>query len=199
MTFAARQPVPPAKAYRLINHGPTVLVSSAHAGRRNVMAAAWNCGLDFTPARVMVVIDKSTFTRELVDASGVFALNIPCRAQAQATRDVGAVSGRHAAVDKFQRFGLSTFEASTIAVPLVEGCVGWLECRVIAEPHNEKAYDLFIGEVQAAWADPRVFSDGRWHFGDDASLRTIHYLAGGTFHVTGDAFEVQTPALQSGT
>ena len=26
---------------RLVNHGPTVLVSSAHGGRRNVMAAAW--------------------------------------------------------------------------------------------------------------------------------------------------------------
>ena len=28
-------------AYRLLNHGPTVLVGSAHAGRINVMAAAW--------------------------------------------------------------------------------------------------------------------------------------------------------------
>jgi len=28
-------------AYRLLNHGPTVLVGSAHAGRANVMAAAW--------------------------------------------------------------------------------------------------------------------------------------------------------------
>ena len=37
----ARVAVPLPKAYRLLNHGPTVLVSSAHAGRRNVMAAAW--------------------------------------------------------------------------------------------------------------------------------------------------------------
>ena len=32
--------VPLAKAYRLLNHGPTVLVSAAHAGDCNVMAAA---------------------------------------------------------------------------------------------------------------------------------------------------------------
>jgi len=41
------QPVPLAKACRLLNHGPTVLVSAAHGGPRNVMAAAWNMPLDF--------------------------------------------------------------------------------------------------------------------------------------------------------
>jgi hypothetical protein len=30
-----------AKSYRLLNHGPTVMVASAHAGRRNLMSAAW--------------------------------------------------------------------------------------------------------------------------------------------------------------
>jgi flavin reductase (DIM6/NTAB) family NADH-FMN oxidoreductase RutF len=35
------------KSYRLLNHGPTVLVSAAHGGRRNVMAAAWAMPLDF--------------------------------------------------------------------------------------------------------------------------------------------------------
>ncbi len=34
------KPVPPSQAYRLINHGPTILVTAAHAGRRNIMAAA---------------------------------------------------------------------------------------------------------------------------------------------------------------
>ena len=38
-------PVPLDKAYRLLNHGPTVLVSASHAGEDNAMAAArsaWN-------------------------------------------------------------------------------------------------------------------------------------------------------------
>lgn len=41
MSAEFRRPVPLAKAYRLLNHGPTVLVSAAHGGKRNVMAAAW--------------------------------------------------------------------------------------------------------------------------------------------------------------
>lgn len=60
-------------AYRLMNHGPTVLVSAAHAGVRNLMAAAWAMPLDFAPPKVAVVIEKSTTTRGLVEASGRFA------------------------------------------------------------------------------------------------------------------------------
>ena len=59
-----------AKAYRLLNHGPTVLVSARHAGVDNVMAAAWACALDFQPPKLTVVLDKSTHTRTGGPASG---------------------------------------------------------------------------------------------------------------------------------
>jgi hypothetical protein len=55
-----RKPVELAHASRLINHGPTVLVTSVHGGRRNVMAAAWSMPVEFTPPRLAIVIDKST-------------------------------------------------------------------------------------------------------------------------------------------
>lgn len=187
-----RRPVPLPKAYRLLNHGPTVLVTSAHGGRRNVMAAAWNMALDFDPPKVCVVIDKSTWTRELVEASGVFVLNLPTRALAAATVAVGSESGREAAPDKFARHGLRTMEGEAVPVPLVEGCAGWLECRVLPQAHNEQRHDLFIGEVLAAWADDRVFRDGHWLYGPDTDpqLRTLHYVAGGHFFATGEAFTV---------
>ena len=69
----------------------------------------------------------------------------------------------------------------------MDGCIAWLECRHRPEPHIEQADDLFLGEVVAAWADDRVFRDGRWHFdGADASLRSLHHIAGGHFHAIGD-------------
>ena len=68
-------PVPLDKAYRLLNHGPTVLVSASHAGEDNAMAAAWACALDFAPPKVTVVLDKATRTRQLIEASGHFALS----------------------------------------------------------------------------------------------------------------------------
>lgn len=184
-----------AKAYRLLNHGPTILVTAAHGGRRNVMAAAWNVPLDFDPPKVIVVIDKNTYTRELIEASGTFAINIPCVAQIDIVQKVGNSCGRDLKdTDKFAQHGLETAAAKEIDAPLINGCVGWLECKVIPELHNQLTYDLFIAEVVAAYADARVFSEGHWHFeGYDQEaydkLRTIHHVAGGSFFATGAMYQ----------
>jgi flavin reductase (DIM6/NTAB) family NADH-FMN oxidoreductase RutF len=77
-------------ASRLVNHGPTVINSAAHEGRRNLMAAAWSMPVEFTAPRIALVIDKSTFTRDLVKASGRLAINIPCRLQADMCFAVGS-------------------------------------------------------------------------------------------------------------
>jgi flavin reductase (DIM6/NTAB) family NADH-FMN oxidoreductase RutF len=183
-------PVALDKAYRLINHGPTVLVSSAHAGDSNVMAAAWACALDFSPPKVTVVIDKATRTRTLVEQSGAFALCVPSAGLAALTLGVGTDSAL-SAPDKLARHGVKHFTVPGHALPLVEGCVAWLVCRLLPEPHNQRAHDLFIGEVVGAWADERVFRAGRWHFdGAPDHLRTLHYVAGGQFYVTGASLQV---------
>lgn len=175
-----RRPVDLSHACRLVNHGPTVLVTSAHAGRRNVMAAAWSMPVEFTPPRIVVVIDKTTYTRELVLASGAFALCLPCRAIADIAYTVGSTSGRDE--DKFARLGLDTFDGPALGLPLLEGGVAWLECRRIPEPHAEAKYDTFFGEVLSAQADDRVFTNGRWSFRDDnAELHTLHHLGAGNF------------------
>ncbi len=180
-----RQSVPLDRCTRLLNHGPTVLVSAEHGGRRNVMAAAWSMPLDFTPPKVAVVLDKQTFTRTLIEASGTFVLAVPPVALAALTDHVGGVSGRD--VEKFDAALASAEPGPATGAPLVDGCIAWLECRRIPEPHIEQAYDLFLGEVVAAWADDRVFRDGRWHFdGVDTSLRSLHHIAGGHFFAIGD-------------
>ena len=183
-----RTPVELSKAYHLINHGPVTLVTSAHAGGTNVMAAAWAMALDFDPPKVAVVIDANTHTRRLVEASGEFALNIPCRAIAANVLKAGSASGRD--IEKFAHSGLTAFPASQIGAPLVDGCVAWLECRVLIRPDNQTRHDLFLGEVVAAQADDRTFSNGRWTFSDD-SLRTLHYFGGGVFAPTGDMFKAE--------
>nr|WP_297532656.1 flavin reductase family protein [uncultured Roseateles sp.] len=220
-------PVPLNKAYRLLNHGPTVLVSAAHGGVRNAMAAAWSCALDFQPPKVTVVLDKATRTRELVEASGFFVLQVPTAAQAALTHRLGNRS-LHQDPDKLAQAGArlvdvafpvdagagagtdtsagaragagpvpsSDRDLAAGTVPLVDGCAAWLVCRVLPEPRNQWIYDLFIGEVVAAWADARVFSDGHWHFESaPPALRTLHYVAGGQFYAIGESIVVpDTPA-----
>lgn len=176
------------KAFRLLNHGPTTMITTAHSGKRNVMAAAWVCTLDFNPPKVTVVIDSNTYTRELMEAEGTFAINLPCVKQIEMVKKVGAISGRDLAqTDKFSEYGIDTFAAQNINAPLIQDCVAWLECKILPEPHTQSTYDLFIAEVIAAHADERVFKDGKWHFEGHEALRTIHHIAGGAFYATGQA------------
>lgn len=190
-----RQPVELAHASRLVNHGPTVLVSAAHGGRRNLMAAAWSMPVEFTPPRIAVVIDKSTYTRELIEASGTLALCIPCRAQADLTFTVGSVSGRElssAGADKWAQYGVRWFDGPALGLPLVDGCIAWMECRVLPEPHAQAAYDTFFVEVVSAQADPRVFTGGRWSLRDDnRELHTVHHLGAGVFAVAAETVRGQ--------
>lgn len=65
-------------ASRLLNHGPTVLITSfdEQSQRRNIMAAAWSMPVEFEPPRVAIVVDKSTWTRELIERNGKFGIVI---------------------------------------------------------------------------------------------------------------------------
>ncbi|ACT05568.1 flavin reductase domain protein FMN-binding [Dickeya chrysanthemi Ech1591] len=184
-------PVELEKAYRLVNHGPTVLVSACHDGVEDVMAAAWCCGLDFAPPKLTVVLDKASKTRELLENSGYFAIQVPTTAQLELTNQLGSISLRDTP-DKLARCQVALFRTRESDVPLVTGCAAWLLCKLIPEPHNQQTYDLFIGEVIGAWADSRVFSEGHWHFETaDPKWRSLHHVAGGHYYAIGDAMDAK--------
>jgi len=185
-----RVPVELRRCYKLLNHGPTTLIASAARGRTNVMAADWVMPIDFEPPLIAVVLASGTLTRELVDQSREFTLNLPTAAMVDAVHAVGRVSGND--VDKVARYELTTSPASRVSAPFVEGCVGWLECRVKAYPDMETQLDLFVAEVTAAWADDRAFVDGEWRFGEE-SLRTIHHESKGVFFTTGERLAAREP------
>ena len=174
-------------AYRLLNHGPTVLMGSQHAGRSNVMAAAWAMPLDFDTPKIAVVIDKATLTRELIDASGVLSINVPTVAMKDQVMGAGGMSGKNHP-DKLARCQISTLTAPNTGVPLVQGCIAQLECRMLpATAYVAGPHDLILAEVIAAWADERVFTEGRWHFEDaPPELRSLHHVAGGNFYAIGE-------------
>lgn len=178
-------PVDLGHCYRMLNHGPVVLISVRHGCHSNVMPVAWTTPLDFDPPKIIVILDKQSFTRKLLEASGELAISIPQRKIADQVLLAGSLTGHDG--DKFERTGLDYFQATASGAPLIKDCAGWFECRLIPEPDNQERYDLFIVEVIAAWSDRRVFSEGRWHFDNDSD-RTIHYQSGGAFFMTGDTF-----------
>ncbi|VEG13460.1 flavin reductase family protein [Moraxella cuniculi] len=179
------KPVPLDKFYRLINHGATTLISAKHKGVENVMSASWVCPLDYSPnAKLTVVLDKSAYTRTLVEQSGLFAVQIPMVKQV----DVVMAMGQSRKDNPHKIDNIPLFYQENFDVPLVAGCAGWIVCRLIRNLDNEQNHDLFIGEVLSAWADSRIFDNGRWKFdemGDE--WRTLHYIAGGQFYAIGES------------
>lgn len=182
--------VPLDKAYRLLNHGPVVLVSARHNGIDDVMAASWACALDFDPPKLSIVLDGRTRTRELIEPTGRFIVQVPTAAQAHMTHTVGTVS-LHDDDDKLRKADVELFAMESHDIPFVAGCSAWLACRVIPEAHIQTQYDLFIAEIVDAWADSRVFRDGHWMYETaDPAFRSLHYIAGGHFYAIGEAITV---------
>ena len=117
----------------------------------------------------------------------MLSLNVPCVAQRELVMAAGGMSGK-THPDKLARCQINTQAAPQTGVPLVQGCIAQMECRVLpATAHVAGPHDLILAEVLGAWADERVFSDGRWHFEDAApQLRSLHHVAGGHFYAIGE-------------
>ena len=153
------RPVENKKVYRLLNHGPTVMVSAKHNNIENVMSASWVCPLDSSPAKVTAVIDKNSYTRQLIEQSGLFAIQIPVAKQAETVIKVGTQS-YFTHPNKLIDSNVRLFYQDGFDVPLVNDC--------------------------AAWADDRVFAGGHWRFDNVTDeMKTLHYVAGKQFYITG--------------
>ena len=183
------QTVELAKAYRLLNHGPTVLVSAKYEQEINVMSAAWACALELVPAKVSVVLDKSTKTRQLIEQSGYFVLQVPTLKQLKLVQQLGSIS-QFDDPDKLAHCHAPLFQFNGYDLPVVEACAAWLICELIPEPHNQQVHDLFIGKVVAAFADDRVFRDGHWYYHEVGSeWKSLHHVAGGHYYTIGDVVD----------
>lgn len=169
------------KAYRLLQIGPTTMITAKYHGKGNVMTAAWVSLVGTN--KVMAFIGPQAYTRELVEKSGFFAVQIPVVSQMETVLYAGENSYKETPekIDKIPTFYQVDFD-----IPLVEGCAGWLICKVIPNYAYEQEHNLFMGEIVAAWSDDRVFRNGHWMF-DEApdELRTVHYVAGGQFYAIG--------------
>lgn len=186
---AYMEAVSPDKISRLLNHGPVTLVSSRHGGVDNVMTVAWSCLLDFAPPKAMVVLGKGAKTRELIEKSGRFVIQVPTAAQVGLTYKAGHTSLAKDP-EKLAHCGITLFDMAGHDLPFVEGCAAWLACRLLPEKRNQEVYDLFMAEIVGAWADTRVFSGGRWRFEEaDPAWRSLHYVAGGRFYLTGEPLD----------
>jgi flavin reductase (DIM6/NTAB) family NADH-FMN oxidoreductase RutF len=177
--MAKKRAFPLAQVYGLLEPGPVVLVTTAHAGRANIMTLSWHTMMEFEPPIVGCVVSNRNYSFEILKATGECVINIPTVELAEKVVGCGNASGRR--VDKFKTFGFTPVAAAVVKAPLIAECHANLECKVI-DRRLVAQYNFFVLEVVKAWIDPR-----------QKRLRTLHHRGEGVFLVAGRTIKLPSP------
>lgn len=155
-------------AYRVTPTG-LYLISTFYQGKRNVQFAFRALGLTDNPPLLAIGIQADNYSREVIQKSGEFVINVCSENQLHAVDRSRGMSGRNVE-DKFAALGLETLPAKQVQAPLVKGCHANVECQLVNTMELEGLY-LFVGKALASYIDSEVKPVGR--------------LAGKTFRLDG--------------
>ena len=116
--------------------------------------------LSLDPLLVLVCVDRSADTHDILARSGVFALNILSHEQAElSTRSANKDT------DTAHRLDEVPHRFAATGSPILEGCLAYLDCRVVAQyPGGD--HTIFVGQVDDAASvgdgPPLIFYRGRY-------------------------------------
>jgi len=187
-----RQSIREQDARRLLGGGPVVLVSTSWRGNYNVMPAVFVTPLSFEPPLIGLAVHPSRHTHDMIKYSEEFALNIPSRELLHHCQYLGSVSGRD--LNKLELTKLPVFSARKVDAPLLEGCVGYIECGV-QDAMTTGDHTFFIGKVVAAQVEKEAF-DETWLLAD-ADLKPLHYLGLNRYSLLGERLEARVPTAHT--
>ena len=183
-----RQAIAETDARRLLGGGPVVLVSTSFRGNTNVMPAVFVTPLSFDPPLIGLAVHPSRHTHDMIKYSEQFALNIPGRELLQHCQYLGSVTGRE--IDKLELTKLPTFRARRVEAPLLEGCVGYIECGV-EDAFTTGDHTFFVGKVVAAQVEQEAFEE-TWLL-TDSELKPLHYVGLNYYALLGERLEARVP------
>jgi flavin reductase (DIM6/NTAB) family NADH-FMN oxidoreductase RutF len=144
------------------------------------MTLSWVTPVSLRPPLLVVAVNRGCLSRELIERSGQFSLSVPGPSMVRMVRDAGMISGK--TVDsKFAETGLRAISGDALGVPLVGGCLGYLECAVMEAYEVGEDHTLFVAEIVGAQADDVAFADA-WLLPAEGG-RPLHHLGGYLYSV----------------
>ena len=171
-----KKSLPLSQAYRLLEPGPVVLLTTVDGKRPNVMTMSWHMMIDFDPPLVGCVVSNRDYTFDILRKTRECVINIPTVELAKQVTGCGNTSGKN--IDKFRKFGLTPSAASQVSAPLIDECFTSLECKVV-DIGMVNRYNIFILQVVKAWID-----SSKKH------PHTIHHCGRGNFMVAGKTIKL---------
>lgn len=174
-------------ARRLLGGAPVLLISTRWRAVSNVAPIAWAMPVSVNPPLIGVAVHPSRRTHDMIKFGEEFVINIPSRVLLNHTQWLGMVS--NSVGDKLEASRVPSFRGREVDSPLLEGCVGWIECTM-HDFYTMGDHTLFIGKVVSAQADTDGFdfNTGTWSLDDD-EYKPLMYLGGRSYSLLDFAFD----------
>ena len=136
--------------------GVTIITTNDVNGKPFGLTANSYTSLSLDPPLVLVCVDKKVDCYACFEQSKVFAVNFLAEDQEQLST-------------RFATKGIEKFEGvpirqGSIGVPLLEGAIGFIECKLVSG-YEGGDHTIYVGEVQAASASgerPLLFFKGKY-------------------------------------
>ena len=136
--------------------GVTIITTNDVNGKPFGLTANSYTSLSLDPPLVLVCVDKKVDCYACFEQSKVFAVNFLAEDQEQLST-------------RFATKGIEKFEGvpirqGSIGVPLLEGAIGFIECKLV-NGYEGGDHTIYVGEVQAASASgerPLLFFKGKY-------------------------------------
>jgi flavin reductase (DIM6/NTAB) family NADH-FMN oxidoreductase RutF len=133
-----------------------VVISALHGSGYRGLTAGSLVSISVDPPMVLVGLEREATTREAVVEGNAFNVSVLTRAQ-EFIAD--RFAGRAPAID--EAWLQVPHRLGTNGIPLIEGCVAWLECSLVAT-HPAGDHDICVGKVEVAVpgaGDPLILWD----------------------------------------
>lgn len=146
--------------YPLLHPKMTVFITSIDkTGKPNVMSCAWTTPASEAPPIAVICIAKGSYTARLIKETKEFIINIPSKKHLKAIWICGAISGKN--TNKFNKANLKQKKAKKVKPPLIDGCIGYIECK-LWKTVDAGECRVFFGKIVYAGVDEEYFKNGGW-------------------------------------
>ncbi|TFK50240.1 hypothetical protein OE88DRAFT_1661897 [Heliocybe sulcata] len=172
---------PPEKAYRLLEPGPVVLLStqgtSQDEQRPYLMTIGFHMVIQHDPPLLGAIIGPWDYSYAALKKTKECVLAIPTVDLIEKVVDIGNCSGE--GIDKFDKFELTPLKASVVGAPLVKECMANFECKV-EDTKMVSKYNMWVLKVVRGWLDV-----------EKRDWKAFHHRGDGTFVCDGDIVNLQ--------
>lgn len=139
--------------------GVTVLTSMQGEQRVGITASSFS-SLSLEPPRVLVCVAKRLFTHQVINESGMFAVNVLTTKQL----DWGMLFAGMLP-EQEDRFAGIDVQTAITGSPILPDVLCWLDCR-LAHAFDGGDHSIFVGDVVAAGTagtgDPILYYSRQW-------------------------------------